>query len=601
MGAPPFALPAKGGKARCGRWGSFASHPCARKRAQGWGTQVCRWICTGWAIFALLAGVCWTAAAQAVPLGQSSPAVPAAAFTPGPYRISGTVVNAITGEPVRRATVAVLSDPDSQTVESVKSDNEGHFTLPRLPAAKYQLTASKRGYRTAFYDEHDEFSSAIVTGPDQDTSGLQFKLTPGALLRGVVTGDGGDPVEGARMMLFLKPKAHRLGARTVQVDAATTDDTGAYEFGNLAAGEYLLAVMAEPWYSLHRSGGGKGPKPANDPAAALDVAYPVTYFDSTVEEAAATPIVLAGGGIETANVNLHAVTALHLIVETPRKADGSVARPELRQSIFGTQVSAESLGMFDASRAGTVEFNGVSPGHYELAQGDPPRVVELDATASQLVDPAAGTPSVAVSGTLRTASGFPPPDDVSVTLVWLDGAHGQEPIQANARKGHFNFDAVPPGTWEIVANTNFSGGGGKALPVIATSVDGMSHAGNRVTVRDRPLSLAVTLTQGQTRITGFARKDGKGFAGAMIVLVPKELAALRAVVRRDQSDSDGSFSLADVAPGDYTVVAIEDGWELDWAQPDVIRRYLSRGVAVTVTDKTEKLLALPDAVPVQAR
>ena len=161
----------------------------------------------------LFAVTCWTAAAQAVPLAQDSPGGQAAAVAAGPYRIAGTVVNAITGEPVRRATVAVLSDPDSQTVASVKSDNEGRFALTRLAAAKYQLTASKRGFRTAFYDEHEEFSSAIVTGPDQDTSGLEFKLTPGAVLRGTVTGDGGDAVEGARVMLFRKPKLARLGER----------------------------------------------------------------------------------------------------------------------------------------------------------------------------------------------------------------------------------------------------------------------------------------------------------------------------------------------------------------------------------------------------
>jgi len=515
----------------------------------------------------------------------------------------------MTGEPVRRATVAVLSDPDSQTVASVKSDNEGHFALTRLPAAKYQLTASKRGFRTAFYDEHEEFSSAIVTGPDQDTSGLQFKLTPGAVLRGVVTGDGGDPVEGARVMLFLKPKLSRLGARTVQVDAATTDDTGAYEFSNLAAGEYLVAVTAEPWFALHRSGngagsgasGGAGEKPQSEALAALDVAYPVTFFDSTTEEGAATPIALAGGSAETANINMHAAPALRLLVETPRRRDGSIARPELRQSIFGTQVSAESLGLFDAMRTGSVEFNGVSPGHYELAQGDPPRVVELDATASQQVEASAGTPTVAVTGTVRTASGAPAPNDVNVQMTWLEGTHGQDPMQALARKGRFTFGAAPPGTWAVAADSAGPGGGGRALPVVAIAVDGKAHAGNQVTVNDRPLEMTVTVTQGETKIRGFARKGGKGFAGAMIVLAPKNLASLRALVRRDQSDSDGSFLLQDVAPGDYTVVAIEEGWELDWTRPDVMARYLPGGTAVTVSSQPEKNMALSEAVRVQAR
>ena len=32
----------------------------------------------------------------------------------------------------------------------------------------------------------------------------------------------------------------------------------------------------------------------------------------------------------------------------------------------------------------------------------------------------------------------------------------------------------------------------------------------------------------------------------------------------------GTFSLQDVAPGSYTLVAIENGWDLDWSQPGVI-------------------------------
>ena len=35
------------------------------------------------------------------------------------------------------------------------------------------------------------------------------------------------------------------------MDTAISDDTGAYEFDNLAKGEYLLAVKAEPWYAMH--------------------------------------------------------------------------------------------------------------------------------------------------------------------------------------------------------------------------------------------------------------------------------------------------------------------------------------------------------------
>jgi hypothetical protein len=119
--------------------------------------------------------------------------------------------------------------------------------------------------------------------------------------------------------------------------------------------------------------------------------------------------------------------------------------------------------------------------------------------------------------------------------------------------------------------------------------------------------MVVTVNQAGTRITGFARREdhgasaGKGVSGVMVVLVPKEMAAMEGMARRDQSDSDGSFSLRNVVPGAYTLVAIEDGWTLDWAQPEVMARYLPGGLAVTVPDNAGGLLPLSGPVPVQSR
>ncbi len=84
----------------------------------------------------------------------------------------------------------------------------------------------------------------------------------------------------------------------------------------------------------------------------------------------------------------------------------------------------------------------------------------------------------------------------------------------------------------------------------------------------------------------------------MVVLVPKR-AGDRGFYRRDQSDSDGSFVLRGVAPGEYTVVAIENGWDLEWARPEVMARYLAGGVTVEVDEDAR--IAVKGYVPVQAR
>jgi uncharacterized protein (DUF2141 family)/5-hydroxyisourate hydrolase-like protein (transthyretin family) len=530
--------------------------------------------------------------------------IQAQSAAPG-YRIAGTVVNAQTGEPVRGATVSVLALEDSHSIASTQTGSDGHFSVDGLPAAKYQLTASKRGYSTAAYDEHGDFSSAIVTGDDPnsnfDTTHLVFRLTPGAALRGVVTADGGDPVADAEVMLFKKPQGYAPGEKIVQQETAITDDIGTYEFSNLSPGEYLLAAKATPWYAMHGNPPSPGQTSATPPNSALDVAYPITYFDSTTDEASASPILLAQGSRIDANLTLHAVSAIRLQISAPRRQDGQLARPQLRQTIFGETVNNVSAGFLDAATTGSTEFVGVPPGQYELTQGDPPRVVELDATASLQVEPGAGLPAFPVAGTLETADGKPVTSFAMVTLEPSDAAQGLKPLESSFNKGAFSFPAVPVGAWKLSAQVD-----GLPESVLSIVAAGQAHSGSAVTVHDHPLTLVARVTSGGPSVEGFARKDGKGVSGVMVLLVPRALSTLPDPsmldrIRRDQSDSDGSFSLHDAAPGQYSVLAIQDGWDLDWTRPGILARYLPAGIPVTVTATSENAVRLAEPVPVQSR
>jgi hypothetical protein len=553
-------------------------------------------LCKKW-FFARVCALSFSFLAQTLPAQPAPQASLRPSYPANLFRIAGTMVNAVTGEPVHHATVAILSEQDSRTIAAVESDAQGHFAFDSLPAAKYQLTASKRGFRTAFFDEHEEFNSAVVTGPGQETGDLTFRFTPGGTIRGTVLTDGGDPVENARVMLFIKSSAGKPGPQIMATDNITTDDTGAYEFSGLPAGDYLLAVIAQPWYAMHRSSRQTAAKAGGpDPAAVLDVVYPVTYYGDTNDESAAARLQVAGGSRQQADFILHAVPAVKIQVETPRKNGGSIARAELRQMVFGTEVGAESAGFMDGMQTGITEFAGVAPGHYELTQGDPPRTVQLDATASQQIDPSQGSPASSVRGQLRNQAGAPLTDQVSVLLEPADGSARHDPIGGICLHGAFTFPTVPPGEYQLTAQS-----GGRDLPIESITAGGPARRGNRVSVGERPATLAVTVLEGATRVEGFARRDGKGIAGVMVVLVPSDLRLIAGFARRDQSDTDGSFALRDVVPGKYTLVAIEDGWGLDWEQPQVLARYLPGGLPVTVGEVSGKLTSLDTPVTVQPR
>jgi hypothetical protein len=357
-----------------------------------------------------------------------------------------------------------------------------------------------------------------------------------------------------------------------------------------------VAVSAKPWYAMHTPASQQTGSRANP---ALDVAYPVTFFDGVTDQASATPLVLAAGRQEHIDIVLHAVPALRLSVQMPHAAQGNPVPPQLQQAIFGFAYTPEGSSPPVVSANGIAEFVGVAPGSYELVQGG--RLVELEATAAnQQIAASTGTPAPAVHVTVRTASGAALPGQLGLTLAWTDAgtdaAHPRSNYGAVCNAAQCTLDSVPPGQWELWVTS-----GDDALAVVSTTLNGHTRQGNLITVADQNLEIVATVQRAETRVEGMALKDGKGLAGVMIVLVPQNPGAHGDLFRRDQTDSDGSFSLQQVAPGSYTVVAIEDGWELEWARPEVMGRYLSQGVGVPVKEDSGKLIHLSAPVPVQPR
>jgi hypothetical protein len=101
-------------------------------------------------------------------------------------------------------------------------------------------------------------------------------------------------------------------------------------------------------------------------------------------------------------------------------------------------------------------------------------------------------------------------------------------------------------------------------------------------------------------VNGLAQRDGKGAAGAMIVLVPKNPEANHELFRRDQSDLDDTFTLRSVIPGVYTAIAIEDGWDLDWSKTAVISRYAAHGQRLVVGN-SPTAIQIPNPLEVQPK
>jgi len=164
-------------------------------------------------------------------------------------------------------------------------------------------------------------------------------------------------------------------------------------------------------------------------------------------------------------------------------------------------------------------------------------------------------------------------------------------------EGQADFGTIAPGTYNLGAYTSNT-----AYAVVRMSAQGTEISGHSLTVSaSSPMAVSLTLAAGVVNVEGFARRAGKAAPGVMIALVPKDPENNRELFRRDQSDLDGSFNLRGVIPGTYTVVAIENGWDLDWAQPAVIAHYAEQGETLTIDYRGQGTVHLTRAVEVQPR
>ena len=82
-----------------------------------------------------------------------------------------------------------------------------------------------------------------------------------------------------------------------------------------------------------------------------------------------------------------------------------------------------------------------------------------------------------------------------------------------------------------------------------------------------------------SEVEGIAMHDDKPFSSAIVLLLPED-PDRGSLIRRDQSDSDGSFTLSNVVPGKYTLLAIDDGKEFAYRDTAVIQPYLSGGTTL---------------------
>jgi protocatechuate 3,4-dioxygenase beta subunit len=533
----------------------------------------------------------------------------------GGARIAGKVVSSVSGEPLSRARVTVANLQERGETKSLITGDDGVFEFRGLTVGKYSLSAARRGFIESSFDQHERYSTAIVTGSEADSEHLVFRLSPQAVLTGRVLDEFGDPVRNADVSLYRQDQSTGVSL-ILRVSSTHTDDRGTYEFAGLAAGNYFVSVSAEPWYALR-------PRPLPNPRAVVaasaglspsfDVAYPTTYYPDTTDSDDAVPVPLRGGEHLTADVHLSPVPAIRIFVPMPETPEQEPAMPALLRKSFDSMENVLAARMEVRSDSpqqepganialaapGKLEISGIPAGKYTVfipddASGTTPgTLAEINLTRDgQELNAASGEPVSRLKFAVHILGEARIPQRLRLALQ--NGDHrviGSSLVDAN---GNSELVHIPPGKYNLLAATP-----GKDYAVTQITSDGHRSSGHSLEIAPgSTIKGDVTLLSGTGTIEGFAKRAGKGVPGAMIVLVPKDTEAHGELFRRDQSDLDGSFSLATIVPGEYTIVAIENGWDLNWSQAGVIAHYLPRGRTVAVGPGPSHL---PEPVEVQTK
>jgi hypothetical protein len=505
-------------------------------------------------------------------------------------RLAGTVINAVTGMPLRQALVtlnsvpefrrgAVPEQPPKVRTSAVLTDATGHFQVSGLEAGSYSYKVSKQGFAAQSYAQ-------VTLGSSKDS--LVISLQPLAKLHGKVLDGDGEPVPGVSVRALHSELQD--GRRVTRQDrSVTTDDQGEYRMWNFEPGDYYFVAAGR--------GGGTALVVGGTPAGGLaHEGFEPVYYPAAKDQASARVISLAAGQEFQADLKIHMQPAYRV-----RGVLRSVApyQAVTVQLVRGSGDVGSNRVMVNGA-TGRFEVNDVVPGTYlvravqnvagkemrgeqEIRVGD----VNLDAVMVEL------SGGVRVSGVVRGVPNAAGPEQLLFTNRNRGGRTqvALMPVDADSppfsrfhavidEQGKFAIEDVPAGRYRLDVSA-FNA-------YVASAVAGTRD----LLVGDLVIGQGVA----PEPIEAVLRNDGgtvsgklEGSAGGNWVLL---LPGNGGEIQRTIVGPDGAYQFAMVAPGDYEVFAIREIEKLEFRNPAVVRAlrgrekvHVTAGATVSVTLK----------------
>lgn len=568
----------------------------------------------------------------ALPLKAQEEGLSLPARPDGPYEIRGVVVDATTGQPLSEVelTIQENAQPSNPPFETAESGANGAFRFANLSEGKYTIQASRQGYAAQAYLQHENFWTGIAVGPGKDSIHLRFGLSPSATITGQVTDENGEGVRGAEVILWTERLSD--GARGITAAGNTrTDDEGRYRLEHLLAGKYSVSVTAAPWYSRYVAGlpyvpwrggvpggvpggqnsrayaafpprGGIWPSAATDEGRTTlpDVVYPTLYYPNSRDWQGMEWIKVQAGQVENADFHLQPEPSVHIQLQLSENesAGHMPAVNFFRELPGGGRVTAPYVTVMSGN--GVMEVSGLAAGRYNVQMSGPEsnntwtgQEIDVQGTSQMGLQQPSGNGPV-IQGQIRTTDGAELGENVTLRLRDAQGhdylSSDYSPPSAQGRpKFLFRFEDLPTGphAYEF-AMIQPAGVVVKQLEGKGAKISGMKIE----TDGTQEVNLEVSVAQAASTVEGVALRDGKPFMGAMILLMPEDRKEWERLARRDQSDSDGTFRLQNVAPGKYILFALENGWDLEWSKAESLEPFVAKAQILEMGERQFKSVKL---------
>jgi Carboxypeptidase regulatory-like domain len=276
-------------------------------------------------------------------------------------RVEGTVVDAVTGQPVKKAAVTIqrigrMSQGTATYV--VLTDQAGHFAFAGIAAGDWGGIVQRDGYVSCSETGAGSDAKPLRWQVEADTvlKDRTIRLIPTGVIVGRVVDADDEPVAGASVGLT------GLGAkaRWQQFPDAKTNDLGEYRLYNIPSGKYIVTVTYQPPWQQ-----------ANTRLSQGTEQYVTTYYPSTPDRGQATPVAVGMGAlVQGVQIRLARESVVRVRGQVMQAASAgnvssqwvSVELSQAQEAMFG----GGGLAGVTPQPDGVFEFNGVRPGRYVL-------------------------------------------------------------------------------------------------------------------------------------------------------------------------------------------------------------------------------------------